>query len=107
MVEIVVKEADPWTIMTSYNIVNGQRSSENKDLLTNILREEWGFGGMVTTDWWNHAEQYLELQAGNDVKMGCGYPERLAKDVEEHRITREEIAVCAKRVLELILKVSE
>ena len=105
--EIVVKEADPWTIMTSYNIVNGQRSSENKDLLTNILREEWGFGGMVTTDWWNHAEQYLELQAGNDVKMGCGYPERLAKDVEEHRITREEIAVCAKRVLELILEVSE
>lgn len=105
--EIVVKEADPWTIMTSYNIVNGQRSSENKDLLTNILREEWGFDGMVTTDWWNHAEQYLELQAGNDVKMGCGYPERLAKDVEEHRITREEIAVCAKRVLELILKVSE
>ena len=62
---------------------------------------------MVTTDWWNHAEQYLELQAGNDVKMGCGYPERLAKDVEENRITREEIAVCAKRVLELILKVSE
>ena len=105
--EIVVKEADPWTIMTSYNIVNGQRSSENKDLLTHILREEWAFGGMVTTDWWNHAEQYLELQAGNDVKMGCGYPERLKKDVEEQRITRDEIAVCAKRVLELILKVSK
>lgn len=103
--EIVVKESDPWTIMSSYNIVNGQRSSERHDLLTDILRGEWGFGGMVTTDWWNHAEQYLELQAGNDVKMGCGFPERLKKDYDEGRITREEIAVCAKRVLEMILKV--
>ena len=105
MVEIVVKEADPWTIMSSYNIVNGQRDSENKDLLTGILRDEWGFGGLVTTDWWNHAEQYLEIQAGNDVKMGCGYPERLKKDYEAGRITRDELVVSAKRVLELILKV--
>lgn len=103
--EIVVKESDPWTIMSSYNIVNGQRSSERHDLLTDILRGEWGFDGMVTTDWWNHAEQYLEIQAGNDVKMGCGFPERLKKDYDEGRITREEIAVCAKRVLEMILKV--
>lgn len=103
--EIVVKESDPWTIMSSYNIVNGQRDSENYDLLTGILREEWGFGGMVTTDWWNHAEQYLEVKAGNDVKMGCGYPERLKKDCEEGRVTKEEIAACAKRILELILKV--
>lgn len=103
--EIVVKEADPWTIMSSYNLMNGQRTSENRELLTDILRSEWGFNGLVTTDWWNHAEQYLELQAGNDVKMGCGYPERLRKDYDEGRITREEIACCAKRTLELILKV--
>ena len=103
--EIVVKEADPWTIMTSYNIINGRRASENKELLTDILRGEWGFQGMVTTDWWNHAEQYLELQAGNDVKMGRGFPERLKKDYEEGRITLEEIKTCARRVLELILKV--
>lgn len=103
--EIVVKEADPWTIMTSYNIVNGERDSEKKELLTGILREEWGFKGMVTTDWWNHAEQYLEVKAGNDVKMGCGFPERLKKDYEEGRVTKEELSACAKRVLELILKV--
>ncbi len=103
--EIVVKESDPWTIMSSYNILNGQRDSENKDLLTGILREEWGFKGMVTTDWWNHAEQYLEIIAGNDVKMGCGYPERVKAAWEEGKVTEEEIRVCAKRVLEMILKV--
>ena len=103
--EIVVKEADPWTIMSSYNIVNGQRVSENRELLTDILREEWGFDGIVTTDWWNHGEQYLEVKAGNDVKMGCGYPKRLRKDCEEGRVSEEEIRTCAKRMLELILKV--
>ena len=59
----------------------------------------------MTTDWWNHAEQYLEIQAGNAVKMGCVYPERLKKDYEAGRITRDELVVSAKRVLELILKV--
>lgn len=103
--EIVVKEADPWTIMSSYNIVNGQRDAELGDLLTGILREEWGFNGMVTTDWWNHAEQYLEIKAGNDVKMGCGYPERVKKAYDEGLVSAEEIRICAKRVLEMILKV--
>lgn len=103
--EITVKEADPWTIMSSYNILNGVRDSENKELLTDILRDEWGFKGMVTTDWWNHAEQYLEIKAGNDVKMGCGYPDRVKDAFEKGLLSQEEIRVCAKRVLELILKV--
>lgn len=103
--EIVVKESDPWTIMSSYNILNGQRTSENSDLLTGILREEWGFKGMVTTDWWNHASQPLEIQAGNDVKMGCGFPEEVRKAYDDGSLSEQEIRVCAKRVLELILKV--
>jgi beta-glucosidase len=103
--EIVVREADPWTIMTSYNILNGQRTSENHDLLTGILREEWGFQGMLTTDWWNHASQPLEILAGNDVKMGCGYPEDVRKAYEDGVLGEQDIKACAKRVLELILKV--
>ena len=102
--EIVVKESDPWTIMSSYNLINGHRDSENKDLLTGILRDEWGFKGIVTTDWWTRGEHYKEAKAGNDIKMGCGYPDRLLMALEKGLITREEIKICAKRILEMILK---
>lgn len=103
--EIIVKEAKPWSIMTSYNLINGYRSSESFELLTGILREEWGFEGMVTTDWWNHGEHYKEVLAGNDIKMGCGYPDRLLEAMEKKAISREDMVKCAKRVLELILKI--
>ena len=65
--EIIVKTANPWCIMTSYNIINGHRASENYDLLEGILREEWGFDGMICTDWWTCGEHYKEVKAGNDV----------------------------------------
>ena len=102
--EIVVKESQPWTIMSSYNKINGQRASENRALLTGILRNEWGFQGIVTTDWWTRGEHYKETKAGNDVKMGCGYPERVLEAYEKGLITEEEISICAKRVLEMMLK---
>lgn len=103
--EIAVKEASPWTIMSSYNLVNGCPASCCPELLTDILRGEWGFEGMVTTDWWNHAEHYMEIKAGGDVKMGCGYPERVLEAKEKGLVSREEMDICAKRVLEMILKV--
>ncbi|MCI7812610.1 MAG: glycoside hydrolase family 3 C-terminal domain-containing protein [Lachnospiraceae bacterium] len=102
--EIVVKEADPWTIMSSYNLINGHRASENREMLTDILRGEWGYRGIVTTDWWTCGEHYRETKAGNDIKMGCGYPDRVMEALEKGWITREEIRVCAKRILEMILK---
>ncbi|MDY2937348.1 MAG: glycoside hydrolase family 3 C-terminal domain-containing protein [Fusicatenibacter sp.] len=102
--EIIVKEADPYTIMSSYNLINGVQASENKDLLTGILRNEWGFRGMVTTDWWTHGEHYRETKAGNDIKMANGYPERVLEAYEKGCITREEIETCAKRILEMILR---
>lgn len=103
--EIIVKEADPWSIMSSYNIINGYRASENRELLEDILRGEWGWKGMVTTDWWTCGEHYKETKAGNDIKMACGYPERLLQAKALGLISREEMNICAKRILELILKV--
>lgn len=103
--EMIVKAAKPWTIMSSYNIINGHRASECKDLLTGILREEWGFEGFVTTDWWTKGEHYKELLAGNDVKMGRGYADRLMEAMEKKAVTRADLEISAKRVLEMILKI--
>ena len=103
--EIIVKEAKPWSIMSSYNMINGRRASENRELLEDILRGEWGFDGMVTTDWWTFGEHYKEVKAGNDVKMGCGYTGRIMEAMQKGAITREEMEICARRVLGLILKV--
>lgn len=102
--EIIVKEAKPWSIMSSYNIVNGHRASENRELLEDILRGEWGFDGMVTTDWWTNGEHYKEVRAGNDVKMATGFPERLMEALDKGILTRKDMEICARRVLELILK---
>ena len=102
--EIIVKEYGVWSIMSSYNIINGCRASENHDLLTGILREEWGFDGMVTTDWWTFGEHYKECAAGNDMKMGCGYPERLLAALEKGVLTRADMEKAAKNILGLILR---
>lgn len=102
--EMIVKEEKPWSIMSSYNMINGHRASECKDLLTGILREEWGYEGFVTSDWWTFGEHYKEALAGNDLKMANGYPERVKEAYEKGAISREEIALCAKRILEFIIK---
>ena len=102
--EIAVKEGKPWTIMSSYNLLNGCKAAASKELLTDILRGEWGFTGMVTSDWWNFAEHYMEVKAGGDIKMGCGYPDRLLEAMDKGALTREELCICAKRVLFMILK---
>jgi len=102
--EIVVKAAQPMTLMTSYNIINGVRASENKELLTDILRGEWGFEGMVTTDWWNHGSHYKEIAAGNDVKMARGNPEHTLQMIREGKLDEACARVSVKRVLEMILR---
>ena len=102
--EIIVKTADPWYIMTSYNLINGSRASECRELLEDILREEWGFDGMVSTDWRTHSEQYKEINAGNDLRMPSGFPDRLKEAMDRGLISRAQLEVSAKRILNLILK---
>lgn len=103
--EIIVKEADPWAIMSSYNVINGYRASENRELLEDVLRGEWNFRGMVTSDWWTRGEHYKEIKAGNDVKMATGFPERVKKAMELGELDRADLERCARRVLELLLKI--
>lgn len=103
--EIIVKEANPWSMMSSYNAINGYRASENKELLEDILRGEWNFSGMVTTDWWTRGEHYKEILAGNDLKMACGFPERVEAAIQAGApVDRSNYEHCARRILELILK---
>lgn len=67
--EIVVKETQPWTVMTSYNRINGTMASERADLVTEILRHEWGFNGMVVSDWFGGQYATAQMEAGNDLIM--------------------------------------
>lgn len=102
--EMIVKEAEPYTLMSSYNLINGERAAENKDLLSTILREEWNFEGLVFSDWWNHSEHYLEILAGQDIKMGCGFPSRVKEVFNKGYITRKDLEKTAIRILSVMLR---
>lgn len=102
--EIVVKESDPWTVMTSYNRINGQHTSESYELIMGILRGEWGFKGMVETDWGVKNDPVKEVKAGNDMKMPAGYPEDLKAAFDKGELTRADLEPCVKRILEMTMK---
>ena len=107
--EIVVRQSDPWTVMSAYNRVNGLYAQGNKDLLTTILRDEWGFKGIVMTDWIgkrNGLPTEMEVEAGNDL-MTPGYPAQ-AKDivdaVKAGRLDVKYVDQNVRRMLEYIVK---
>lgn len=105
--EICVREGDqPWAIMSSYNLINGVHTSASRELLTDILRQQWGYEGVVTTDWFTTEFHYREIAAGNDIKMATGMPAHTLKMIEEGKLSMEDVRTSAKRVLQLILKLA-
>lgn len=103
---IAVEESQPWTIMTSYNLLNGKYTSQDKDLLTTVLRDEWGFNGMVMTDWNSGDSPAQQIEAGNDLLMPGFGPE---KTKIKEAIARGDFEISAldksvERVLEYIMK---
>ena len=103
--EIAVKEAKPWTVMSSYNRLNGYYTSENPDLLTTILRNEWGFEGLVMSDWNGGQDAVAQMNAGNDLIMpGSHQREELLNALKNKTIDEKIIDRNLTRILSFILK---
>ena len=107
--EIAVKEAQPWTVMSSYNLLNGEYTQESYDLLTTLLRNEWGFQGIVMSDWTDKAatrSAAREVHAGQDLKMPGS--QELSDDivtaVKEGKLSMTDVDICVKRMLEYIVR---
>ena len=115
--ERAVKEAKPWAIMSAYSGLNGYNSSEHYGLLTGILRDEWGFDGIVMSDWHTSPSLWREVAAGNDVKMNTDRNETERKHAKEgfgvqQAVTAadadylmvESVRESAKRVCQMVMK---
>ena len=103
--EIAVKEAQPWTVMSSYNRLNGFYTSENHDLITTILRDEWKFKGMVMTDWGGGKDAVAQMEAGNDLLMpGNSQYTELMNAVKNKTIDEKILDRNVARILTFILQ---
>lgn len=104
--EIAVKDARPWTVMSSYNKLNGPYTQENKDLLTTILRDEWGFDGIVMTDWIGQRNTAAQIRAGNDLmEPGTAtQAEEIVAKVKSGELAESDVDKCIKRILQYIVK---
>ena len=104
--QYVVKTTQPWTVMSSYNKLNGTFTAESNYLLTTILRDEWGFKGMVTTDWFSGKDFAAQVAAGNDLMMP-GRPnetEQIKAAIANGTLSMEEVDRNIERILELVVK---
>ena len=104
--EIAVKESDPWTVMSSYNQMNGEYTQQKFDLLTTVLRDEWGFKGIVMTDWGNKAGTVKSAKAGNDLMEPGNQNEidRIVAGVQDGSISQEELDRNVRNMLNYIVR---
>ncbi len=108
--EYAVKQAKPWTVMCSYNRVNGEYASQNKKLLTDILRGEWGFEGLVETDWGATVDRVKGLAAGCDLEMpfaGPYHDQDILKAAQDGSLPIETLDTAVLRILELAFHATE
>ena len=109
--EIAVKESQPMSIMTSYNLLNGVHVANNRDICTDVVRSEWGFAGMIMTDW-TTTEKGPDctasgcMRAGNDLVMPGAFSdkENLEKELAEGTLRKEDLKACISRLVNIIWK---
>lgn len=104
--EIAIKESDPWTVMTSYNYVNGTLAAENYDLATGVLRNDWGYDGLVMTDWAAGLYSDKIVSSGNDmIQPGSDeHYKRLVRSMNDGTLPMATVDTAVTRLLRLIVK---
>ena len=108
--EISVKESQPWTVMCSYNRINGTYASENKWLLTDVLRDEWGFEGYVMSDWGATADRVIGVKAGMDLEMpasGGVNDRKIVEAVKAGTLDEADLDKCVERILNIVYRYQE
>jgi len=103
---IVVEEAQPWTIMSSYNLINGVPASEDHDLLTKVLRNDWGFKGLVMTDWFGGTNVIAQMTAGNDLLMPgtMAQANAIIRGVRERKLDMAVLDRNVERILKVLVQ---